>query len=300
MSLLTEIQSAAASDASTVSSVLRKCQILAVRLKYDPFKEWVSHESNGYPGRVDVPDYRVMRGVHSKADFIGIAGKATNWPVPEDIVPDEELQELLGKMVLRQSVAHYEAQVEAAKGHPTAAIKSLWPGGSAQQLLHMEGMQCIEAWQELPISSIAGMLSQIRNRLLAFTLEIEEANPELGDRSATDRERAQVAATYHTVIMGGSQTFVHGGTVEQHITVEQGDLAALILALRDLGVPQSEVSALAKAVEGDRSDGKALGKRTESWLASASKKAASGAWQLTVATAPQLIVAAVKQYAGLP
>ncbi len=299
MSLLAEIQSAAASDSITLSSVLRKCQVLAVRLKYGPFKEWVARESNGYPAGVDLPEYRVMRGVSSKADFIRMTHKLSNYPIPSNIVPDTELQRLMAMMTMRESVAEYEALVEESKGHPGAGIKSPWPAGMAQKLLHMQGMQCIEAWQELPITSIAGMLSQIRNRLLAFTLDIEEANPELGERSANDQERERVASTYHTVILGGTQTIVHGGTVEQHITVEQGDLAGLIFALKDLGVPQADISSLTKAIEADRSEAKTYGDRTQSWVATAGKKVASGAWQLTLASAPQLIIAAVKQYAGL-
>jgi hypothetical protein len=299
MSLLGEIQAAAASDSVTLSSILRKCQVLAVRLKYGPFKEWVARESNGYPAGVDLPEYRVMHGVPSKADFIGITHQLSNYPIPSNIVPDAELQRKMAMMTMRESVAEYEALVEQSKGHPGAAIKSPWPAGIAEKLLHMQGMQCIEAWQELPVTSIAGMLSQIRNRLLEFTLEIEEANPELGERSANDEERERVAATYHTVILGGTQTIVHGGTVEQHITVEQGDLAGLILALKDLGVPHADISSLTKAIETDRSEAKTYGDRTQSWVASARKKVASGAWQLTLASAPQLIVAAVKQYAGL-
>ena len=202
-------------------------------------------------------------------------------------------------MTMREGVAEYEALVEESKGHPGAGIKNPWPAGMAQKLLHMQGMQCIEAWQELPITSIAGMLSQIRNRLLAFTLEIEEANPELGERSANDQERERVAATYHTVILGGTQTIVHGGTVKQHITVEQGDLAGLVVALKELGVPEADISALTKSIEADRLEGKAYGTRSQSWIESAGRKVASGAWQLTLASAPQLIVAAVKQYAGV-
>jgi len=299
MSLLGDIQTAAASDSTSLSSILRRCQILAVRLKYEPFKEWVARESNGYSAGTDLPEYRVMNGVPSKADFIGITHKLSNYPVPANLVPDKELQTLMAKMALRDSVAEYESLVEESKGHIGAGIKSPWPPGMAQQLLHMEGMQCIDAWQELPMTAVVGMLSQTRNRLLAFTLEIEEANPELGERSATDQERERVAATYHTVILGGTQTIVHGGAVEQHITVEQGDLAGLVLAMRQLGVPNAEINLLSKAIETDSSAGLAYGDRTQSWLSRATKKIASGAWQVTLASAPQLLVALVKKYSGL-
>src|SRR6266699_5322462 len=242
MSRIGDIQMAAADDSVCLSAVLRKCQILAARLKYSPFGEWVARESNGYPAGTELPEYRVMNGVPSRATFVGITHQLSNYPVPANIIPDRELQSLMQKVTMRDGVAEYEAMLEASKGHPDAAIKHPWPSGMSQQILRMQGMQCIEAWQELPMSAVAGILSQVRNRLLAFTLEIEEANPELGEHAATAHEKETVAATYQTVILGGTQTIVHGGTVEQHIAIEQGDLASLVIALRDLGVPQADVS----------------------------------------------------------
>ena len=45
MTLLREIQN----DADTsVAVVLRKCKILAARLRHEPFKVWVENELNGY------------------------------------------------------------------------------------------------------------------------------------------------------------------------------------------------------------------------------------------------------------
>jgi hypothetical protein len=59
MSLLDEIQTAAAADAISLSSVLRKCQILAARLGYKPLKDWVEMESNGYQAGMELPHYRI-------------------------------------------------------------------------------------------------------------------------------------------------------------------------------------------------------------------------------------------------
>lgn len=299
MGLLADIQMAAADDSVSLSSVLRRCQILASRLSYTPFKEWVGNESNGYPPHVELPEYRVMHGVPSKADFIGPTHKVSNYPVPPNLLPDEELRRLIGMMTLRDGVAEYEAMLTEAKGHPGGAIKNPWPGDMAQQLLHMQGMHCIEAWQELPMSAVAGMLSQIRNRLLAFTLEIEQSSPDLGERSATEHERQTVAATYQTIILGGSQTIVHGGRVEQHITIEQGDVAGLILALKDLGVPAGDIRSLTQALDEDRSEGEPLGHKTQAWLADAGKQIAAGAWQVGVASASEVIAGAVRSYLGI-
>ncbi len=47
MSLLTEIQAAATDPSHSTADLLRKCQILAFRLRHEPFKQWVGHELSG-------------------------------------------------------------------------------------------------------------------------------------------------------------------------------------------------------------------------------------------------------------
>ena len=51
-SLLQEIQTAATDPALSLSDMLRKCQILAFRLRHEPFKALASHELNGCPAGV--------------------------------------------------------------------------------------------------------------------------------------------------------------------------------------------------------------------------------------------------------
>jgi hypothetical protein len=299
--LLNEIQAAAADDTVSLSSVLRQCQLLAARLGYKPLKDWVEMEANGYRAGVELPSYRIMRGVASKATFIGPHGTLSNWPVPENVVPDKELQNLIAMMTLRDSVAVYESMLRDLAGLVGGGLKSPWPAGIAETLLQIDGMRCTEAWQELPASSIAGMLSQVRNRVLAFTIEIQEANLEVEKPSAgrTAKQQEQVATIYQTVIHGGQQTIVHGGTVEQHIAVAQGDLVGMIVNLRELGVPVGEITELTHALEADRSTGDKLGKRTTNWLEAAGKKVASGAWKLAAASTPEVIAAVVKSFLGL-
>jgi hypothetical protein len=58
MSLLREIQDAAIDNTTNLETLLRKCRVLAARLKNDQFKNWVQFELDGYPSREEVPDYR--------------------------------------------------------------------------------------------------------------------------------------------------------------------------------------------------------------------------------------------------
>lgn len=56
MNLLDEIQTAIVDASSDLGTVLRKCKLLAARLKNEPFQEWLIWESNGYPEHVKVPN----------------------------------------------------------------------------------------------------------------------------------------------------------------------------------------------------------------------------------------------------
>jgi AbiTii len=49
MSLLDEIVDLSVKDDEKVSVLLRKCLVLAAKIKNDKLKEWAQHELNGYP-----------------------------------------------------------------------------------------------------------------------------------------------------------------------------------------------------------------------------------------------------------
>jgi hypothetical protein len=51
MNLLADIQAAAVDPKHSLSHMLRQCQILAFRLRLEPFKTWVRQELNGGRGR---------------------------------------------------------------------------------------------------------------------------------------------------------------------------------------------------------------------------------------------------------
>ena len=59
MNLLEDIQNAASDPSSSVSTLLRKCRILAARLGNQRLEDWIVWESDGYPEDVPVPKYRI-------------------------------------------------------------------------------------------------------------------------------------------------------------------------------------------------------------------------------------------------
>jgi len=55
MTLLRDIQEAAVDSTVNLTDLLRKCRVLAARLKHHEFATWVDREVNGYRDRKMLP-----------------------------------------------------------------------------------------------------------------------------------------------------------------------------------------------------------------------------------------------------
>ena len=66
MSLLRDIQTDLASPGGDVASVLRKCKILAVRLRSEEFALWVKWELDGYPESQPTPNIVSSAGIATR------------------------------------------------------------------------------------------------------------------------------------------------------------------------------------------------------------------------------------------
>ena len=67
--ILEDIQNDAVDASKDLSTLLRKCKLLAARLGSQQLEDWLLWESNGYPGDVPVPDYRVWPSLSSESGF---------------------------------------------------------------------------------------------------------------------------------------------------------------------------------------------------------------------------------------
>ncbi|MBY0315621.1 MAG: hypothetical protein K2Q26_08885 [Bdellovibrionales bacterium] len=61
--LVLELQREALSKNVGLTDLLRKAYFVARKLKVKELEDWVNHELNGYPSGVDLPPYRIIRGI---------------------------------------------------------------------------------------------------------------------------------------------------------------------------------------------------------------------------------------------
>jgi hypothetical protein len=116
MSLLREIQQDLASANGDVTTVLRKCKILAARLGSSEFAQWVDWELNGYPESQPTPEYRRL-AITYYASFFSLGWKVPQAAVPLQVVPEKH-RDSFRNIEFRDGIAKAESLARPGK-NPT-------------------------------------------------------------------------------------------------------------------------------------------------------------------------------------
>jgi hypothetical protein len=300
MSLLQDIQDAAIEADVAVSVVLRKCRVLATRLKNAQFAAWVEQELNGYDS--ELPPYRTFH-IDSYGYFVGFGGQILkNAPIPLGCFPDD-VAKLLATYNAGASISTYESFIR--EGHRDG-IRAPWPPNSvvlAADKIY-QNMRCLEAWQFVPNAVFATLLDTVRNKALSFALEIEAQAPNAGERvgekSAISAE--SVNRVFNTYILGNVRNFSGSAEVvvqNSTISVTTGDFATLAAHLKSNGVTDADLEALHSAIKQDPKPTGSFGERVNAWIGRMLGKAAQGTWKVSLNVAAHLLTGALTQYYNL-
>lgn len=179
MTLLEEIRDAAVDGNSDLSTILRKCKVLAAKLGSKPLQDWLIWESGGYPESADVPSYRVYP-LAVRGQFAGPGGVKI-LPIPSIYLPDRA-KRLYERYACRQSIATIEKTVKE-----NGIRQKLTVGASDLAILLgdvgevYEGRNCIHAWAEFPSGNLVEIVNAVRDRILDFTLALQKEVPDVGN-----------------------------------------------------------------------------------------------------------------------
>lgn len=163
----------------SLENILRKTTVLAFKVKNERLKKWVKYETDGYDSTLNVPDYRVV-GAEVMGNLVqqnfGSIIQRPNMRIPIEILPQDDAKNF-------RTVKFYQ---------PISVIESFLSGDQnniitinltnyqIQFLNHgINSNYTVEsAWKEIPRNQIRGLLSNIKNKLLTFLLEL---NDEIGN-----------------------------------------------------------------------------------------------------------------------
>jgi hypothetical protein len=309
MGLLREIQDAAVDGSSDLETLLRKCRVLATRLKHEELKKWVTCELDGYPEDVPLPDYRICNG-QCFGHFFGAFGRGVkNCPIPVSAIP-EQFRDVMTQTKFHQGVAALKDLVQTVDG---TTVQFGWPA-EASQIIRPKNMAddmvLAQGWINVDKGRIVGILSTVRNRILSFALEIDAIYPDAGEAAPgkTPVPTAEVNRFFQQHItqhFNGPVTNVASGhAIEQTgtINIQQADFRGLATFLQEEGVSEQDIRDLETAINADahpEPSSKTFGKRVSGWIGKMITKSAEGAWKVGTDAASKLLVDAIKAHYGM-
>ena len=298
MKILDEIISVAIDDKSKLSTLLRKCLLLAHELKDDAFKDWVNHELNGYAAASELPDYRKLH-IGAYGNFDGPFGASLrNYPIPAAALESNH-ESFATKLSLFQPISAYEA----ATSQGDKGMSFTWPGNLClyyQDKLY-DGYVLVNAWQSVSKSTLVAVLDSVRNRTLNMALELKQ---QLGEALNFDSIPPSSAEKVHETIrqnIFNGPTYISSDTSSitvnsKDIKISVGSLHELETALQASGLGRSDVRDLELAVQ---ADGGTFGSKVNFWIKQNATKLLDGGMKIGTSVAQNLLTDWLKQYFGM-
>lgn len=212
MSLLREIQNLASSPNKEIelSSLLRKCKILAARLNHLEFKIWVERELNGYNDVKTLPSYRIVK-VMSKGFFSGWNKCGNNLQIHTHVMEDSH-RKYVENAYIMDGIGALENLISKTGEGFKIPWDSRLLGVYANHFYH--DMVCTEAWQVISSSYLASIIDIVRTKILNFVLEIEAENPGAGEAEMNSNpiDPNKITQIFNTTIHGNVQNVATGSS----------------------------------------------------------------------------------------
>lgn len=295
MTLVKQLQAELTDLDKPLESILLKCQIVAARLDAPSFEHWVDWEQNGYPDGTPTPEYRSASCccMAHLSDGVRVINNHTF-----DFSHTAHLENLMD-VCLRDPVA---ALVEMLRSGRCALAIPDRLVGFIQKTALQPGVSILQIWREVTMADISGMLASVRAKLLAFLLDIEKTLPEFDGETplhdpAKSREAQQI---FNVTVYDGNVAVGESVTQINYKGIQAGNWESLRGFLEDKEIEKSDLDLLQEALKEDpRPAGRKLGPKTSSWIGGMVTKAASGIWQVGVATAGNLLAKAILMYYGI-
>jgi hypothetical protein len=299
MGLIEEIRDKAVSGKIPLEDVMRSCMVLAAKLKHEPLKQWTHNELNGYSRSADVPDYRVVRaqlryppiGVNFGSDLVST----------KNMQP--ELENLLRRIRLGEGIAELEA-IQKKGGMRLSMPEEIQDYIGLEEFGDASGALTM-AYRDVSASTLQGVLSAIRNRVLEFVLSLEDQSTAI-DKAAPgtkplslekvdDKFGIYIMGNQNVVTVAGQSALVQ--TIQKQVV--RNDIASLKAFLSDQGASEEDLKQLDKViVAAQPADLENQRSALYRWANKAAKSIAGGGKSLLQAAAKEAVLLSIRYYFG--
>lgn len=302
MKLLNDIIEALSSQDSSLTDALLKTKVLLHKIGHKELIEWVNNEINGYPDKIEVPEYRILPA-NVLANFANMGYQVNSHPIPLDHLKKAQ-KELLEKVHLNQSLAVLEKLCIDNDSSLQFPIPMEFNGILGKSLAN--GFEIQRAWKLIGIADVSQILVQVRSRLLDFMLELQS---QLGD-NMTDNEIKQrtdsidASSLFNSAIFGDNTTIIVGNQNSQKVknSIIKNDFDSLAKQLKQHNVDENSITELQTAINNDQNSlevqEQKFGSNVKEWMKRMLSKVVDGVWEIEIATAGNLLSTAIQKYYG--
>jgi hypothetical protein len=235
--LLNEIETSSTNSSVPIVDLLRKCKVLAARLKHKELSDWANSELNGY-SKEDIEKIPLYRRLHLSSpvgDFVGAFGRQLrSVPVPLFGIP-KEMRDSVSKLNFFQPIAEIEELSSEREN-----LQHNWNGDFIGYLQHnvtmYEGFVLMQAHSNVTSAMLKGIVDTVRTRILDYVLAIQIENPEADLASPSGPPPISAATlhqTFHTTIVGGKANV--GGHGSQSILDFSGENVGNSHFIKEIG-----------------------------------------------------------------
>ena len=290
-----------------IGPILFKLRFLASRLGSHVLEEWVKYESDGYPGDVEVPEYRRI-GVSYTATFSGPFGSGIrNAPIPTYLI-DKYAGKSWSSYAARQSISSIDALV--ADGMKAGGVLEI----DASNLILLlqgkvySGYACNGVDGNIGTSSLIEIQNAVRSRVLDLTIELEKSVPVSADIgldkgfSGMSKDAEKVTHITQQIVHGNITTISNSGASSHFsLNITQGDATNLADELSAAGIDPQDAAEFAEIVASESPQGveEPFGDKAKAWIAKNIGKAADGTWKAGIGVATKALTEAALKYYGL-
>jgi len=171
-SILKRLQTDLLDPNVSIVDIMRLAIVLSYELHYDELNLWAQKELSGYKEDEPLPDYRQLQCGAMGTLFNGY-WKVTQVLVPISMIPDKWLQERLSLLEVRDGLRKVADVANEPELKMATSAETMYLVNSAH--LFESGHSYIELFLTVSHLDFAQVLDTVRNRLLIFVLELNQA-----------------------------------------------------------------------------------------------------------------------------
>ncbi|MFZ4896420.1 hypothetical protein ACL9RL_18410 [Plantibacter sp. Mn2098] len=295
MTYLDEIIDGSTDSSVTVTNLLRKVQIVATRVGAPEIVAWVKGELGGYTDpSVDLPPYRILN-TSVTGLFTGYGGSQVKQSLPHHKKFKKWFVVEL-RQPLREIESFAEGDFDPSRDWPDPVVQAYEQTGT----YGIEDHSLFNASNVLTRQSLGGIIDMIRTKAMEFALELQAQSPDAGTLGgptvSSDTGMAQTVFNITNNITGHGTNIAAGTDIQQHSTVQAGNLESLREFAESLGLPTQDAQDFAAAVKSDQS---IEGTRVKAFLDRVRAGTVSITSKVTTGVIVAQLVEAGKQFLGL-